>query len=49
MREAVQNCINQVVEDSGYILAPGCEVPAIASAEKIDWFMDLAAEVGTYN
>jgi hypothetical protein len=24
-------------------------VPVIASAEKIDWFMDLAAEVGTYN
>ena len=49
MRAAVQNCLNQVVQDSGYILAPGCEVPAIASAEKIDWFMELAAEVGTYN
>ena len=46
MRDAVENCLNQVVEDSGYILAPGCEVPTIAPPEKIDWFMDLAKEVG---
>ena len=46
MRDAVENCLNQVVEDSGYILAPGCEVPTIAPPEKIDWFMDLANEVG---
>jgi len=48
MREAVQKCLDQVVDDSGYILAPGCEVPTIAPAEKIDWFMDLASEVGAY-
>ena len=48
MQEAVQNCLDQVFEDSGYILAPGCEVPAIAPAEKIDWFMELASEVGSY-
>ena len=47
MREAVQHCLDQVVDDSGYILAPGCEVPAIAPAEKIDWFMELAAELGS--
>ena len=41
-------CLDQVVEDSGYILAPGCEVPTIAPPEKIDWFMDLASEVGAY-
>jgi uroporphyrinogen decarboxylase len=46
MRDAVKNCLNQVVEDSGYILAPGCEVPTIAPPEKIDWFMELANEVG---
>jgi len=48
MRDAVQNCIDQVFDDSGYILAPGCEVPTIALAEKIDWFMELASEVGSY-
>jgi uroporphyrinogen-III decarboxylase len=48
MRDAVQNCITQVVDDSGYILAPGCEVPTIAPPEKIDWFMELASEVGSY-
>lgn len=48
MRKAVQDCLDQVVEDSGYILAPGCEVPAIATAEKIDWFMELANELGAY-
>jgi len=36
------------VDDSGYILAPGCEVPALAPAEKIDWFMELANEIGRY-
>ncbi|MGB3700423.1 MAG: uroporphyrinogen decarboxylase family protein [Anaerolineales bacterium] len=48
MRDAVQKCLDQVVEDSGYILAPGCEVPTIAPPEKIDWFMDLASEIGAY-
>jgi uroporphyrinogen decarboxylase len=48
MKEAVQKCLDQVFEDSGYILAPGCEVPAIAPVEKIDWFMELASEVGSY-
>jgi uroporphyrinogen-III decarboxylase len=33
----------------GVILAPGCEVPTIAPPEKIDWFMELANEVGAYN
>lgn len=49
MREAIQTCLDLAPKDSGYILAPGCEVPAIAPAEKIDWFMDLAQEVGAYN
>ena len=48
MRDAVVKCLDQVVGDSGYILAPGCEVPTIAPAEKIDWFMELASEVGSY-
>lgn len=49
MRKEVQKCLDEIVEDSGYILAPGCEVPAIAPVEKIGWFMELADEVGTYN
>lgn len=49
MRNAIQNCLDLAPVDSGYILAPGCEVPAIAPAEKIDWFMQLAAELGSYD
>lgn len=48
MRDAIQNCLNLAPKDSGYILAPGCEIPAIAPAEKIDWFMELAEELGSY-
>lgn len=49
MRIAIQNCLDQAPTDSGYVLASGCEVPAIAPAEKIDWFMELAEELGSYN
>jgi len=48
MKQAVEDCLAKAANDSGYILAPGCEVPAIAPAEKIDWFMELANEVGSY-
>jgi uroporphyrinogen decarboxylase len=46
MKQAIEDCLAKALNDSGYILAPGCEVPTIAPAEKIDWFMDLANEVG---
>jgi uroporphyrinogen decarboxylase len=49
MRQAIRNCIELAPADSGYILAPGCEVPGAAPAEKIDWFMELAGELGTYH
>jgi uroporphyrinogen decarboxylase len=49
MRQAIQSCIDRAPKDSGWILAPGCEVPGAAPAEKIDWFMDLANELGTYH
>jgi uroporphyrinogen decarboxylase len=49
MKEAIEDCLNKASNDSGYILAPGCEVPTIAPVEKIDWFMDLAGEVGSNN
>jgi uroporphyrinogen decarboxylase len=48
MRAAIDKCLGQVLDDSGYILAPGCEIPANAPAEKIEWFMDLAREVGSF-
>jgi uroporphyrinogen-III decarboxylase len=48
MKQAVQHCLDNIMPDSGYILAPGCEVPTIAPPEKIDWFMELASEVGAY-
>jgi uroporphyrinogen decarboxylase len=49
MKAAVEDCLSKIAPDSGYLLAPGCEVPTIAPPEKIDWFMELAAEVGAYN
>jgi uroporphyrinogen decarboxylase len=49
MKQAVQVCLDNAPKDSGYILASGCEVPAIAPPEKIDWFMELAGEIGSYS
>jgi uroporphyrinogen decarboxylase len=48
MKRAVQECLAKAPKNSGYILAPGCEVPTVADPSKISWFMDLAREVGTY-
>ncbi|MFH1083297.1 MAG: uroporphyrinogen decarboxylase family protein [Pseudomonadota bacterium] len=48
MKQAMKNCLDAAPRDSGYILATGCEVPGIAPPEKIDWFMELADEVGRY-
>ena len=49
MKQAIKNCINKALSDSGYILSSGCEVPAIAPLEKIDWFNELIDEIGGYN
>ena len=49
MKQAIKNCIALAPRDSGYILASGCEVPGVAPPEKIDWFMELAHELSTYN
>jgi uroporphyrinogen decarboxylase len=49
MKAAIINCIDSAPHDSGYILASGCEVPAIAPLEKIDWFKELVDELGQYN
>jgi uroporphyrinogen decarboxylase len=49
MKRAIRNCLDLAPSDSGYILASGCEVPAIAPLEKIDWFNELVDELGRYN
>jgi uroporphyrinogen decarboxylase len=49
MKQAMQNCIDTAPSDSGYILSSGCEVPAIAPLDKIDWFNELVDEIGQYN
>jgi len=45
----MKNCIDKAPWDSGYILSTGCEVPAAAPLEKIDWFNELIGELGRYN
>jgi uroporphyrinogen decarboxylase len=47
MAQAIKHCIDNAPEDSGFVLAPGCEVPGIAAPEKVDWFMELAGELST--
>ena len=49
MKHAIKNCLDVAPNDSGYILASGCEVPGVAPPEKVDWFMELANELGTYH
>jgi uroporphyrinogen decarboxylase len=46
MKQAIKDCLAIVSKQSGYVLASGCEVPGIAPPEKIDWFMELAKELG---
>jgi uroporphyrinogen decarboxylase len=49
MRQAIERCIDIAGKDGGYILASGCEVPGIAPPETVDWFMELADELGKIN
>jgi uroporphyrinogen decarboxylase len=49
MKQAVKDCLAKAPSDSGYILSSGCEVPAIAPLEKVDWFSELVDEFGQYN
>jgi uroporphyrinogen decarboxylase len=49
MRRAIQHCLDNAPADSGYILSSGCEVPAVAPLEKVDWFHELVDELGRYN
>ena len=45
MKQAIKDCIAVAPQDSGYVLASGCEVPGIAPPEKVDWFMELVNEL----
>jgi len=45
MEQAIKDCLDVAPEDSGYILASGCEVPGVAPPEKVDWFMDIVNEL----
>jgi uroporphyrinogen decarboxylase len=47
MKQAIKRCLDLAPKDSGYILASGCEVPGVAPPEKVDWFMELANELGS--
>ncbi|MBW1705069.1 MAG: uroporphyrinogen decarboxylase, partial [Deltaproteobacteria bacterium] len=47
--QAIKNCLDVAPDDSGYILASGCEVPGIAPPERVDWFMELANELAKYD
>jgi uroporphyrinogen decarboxylase len=49
MKQGIKDCLDIAPKDSGYILASGCEVPGVAPPEKVDWFMELANELGTYH
>jgi len=46
MKQAMKDCLDMVPREMGYILASGCEVRGVAPPEKIDWFMELANELG---
>lgn len=48
MKRAIKDCLDKAPKDSGYILASGCEVPAVAPPEKVKWFMELADELGSF-
>jgi uroporphyrinogen decarboxylase len=49
MRKAIKDCIEIASKGSGYILSSGCEVPGVAPPEKVEWFMELANELGIEN
>jgi uroporphyrinogen decarboxylase len=46
MERAVRSCLEVAGWSSGYILSTGCEVPAIAPPENVEWFMESARRLG---
>jgi uroporphyrinogen decarboxylase len=48
MEAEVKRCIEVAAKHSGFILSTGCEVPYIATPERIGWFMEAGEKFGTY-
>jgi uroporphyrinogen decarboxylase len=47
MRKAIENCIRIAGGKHPFILATGCEISSSVSPSKVDWFMELARELGS--
>jgi uroporphyrinogen decarboxylase len=48
MEAEVKRCIDAAAKGSGFILSTGCEVPGIATPERVRWFMEAGEKFGTY-
>jgi uroporphyrinogen decarboxylase len=46
LQQAIRGCLETTGWSTGYILSTGCEVPAIAPPEHVEWFMDAARRLG---
>jgi uroporphyrinogen decarboxylase len=48
MEAEVRRCIDTAAKGGGFILSTGCEVPGIATPERVRWFMEAGEKFGTY-
>lgn len=48
MEAEVKRCVYTAAKGSAFILSTGCEVPGIATRDRIQWFMEAGAKYGTY-
>ncbi|MDP6100192.1 MAG: uroporphyrinogen decarboxylase family protein [Dehalococcoidia bacterium] len=48
MEAEVKRCIDTAAKGSRFILSTGCEVPGIATEERIRWFMEAGEKYGAY-
>lgn len=48
MEAEVKRCIDIAAKGGGFILSTGCEVPGIATSERIRWFMEAGEKFGAY-
>lgn len=46
MESAIRNCIDTAAEESGYILASGCEIPLNSTEDRIAHFFEYSHEYG---
>lgn len=49
MEAEVKRCVDTAARGSGFILSTGCEVPGIATPERVGWFMEAGEKYGTYS